>query len=292
MSIRSAAFSVALALTIVTLPQPLPAQGNLPSRVYRKLPSTNAEGSVQVEATVNAEGEVYDVRVLSGPDELRKAALQSVLSSRFPTGDARRVTTMTIEFAKYAPRPSLPPAQAPPAIEETELEGVDYQGLSPELHQQAAGILVSLRAGQHLNNDLLSQYRQQLAAIDPVLELNVNTMRRGPSAPAVLRLLVSRRPAVPAGAIRVGSNVQQANLLQHVEPVYPPLARQARIQGVVKFTVIIGKDGLMQQIKVDSGHPLLIPAAQEAVKQYKYRPTLLNGQPVEVQTTVDVAFTL
>ena len=92
--------------------------------------------------------------------------------------------------------------------------------------------------------------------------------------------------------IRVGGNVQVANLVTKVNPVYPPLAKQARISGVVHLAAVISKDGTIQDLKVISGHPLLIPAALEAVKQWVYQPTLLNGEPVEVSTQIDVNFTL
>jgi len=88
----------------------------------------------------------------------------------------------------------------------------------------------------------------------------------------------------------VGGNVQSANLLEKVDPVYPPLAREARIQGTVRFTAIIGRDGHVQNLQLISGHPLLVPAAQAAVKQWVYRQTLLNGKPVEVITSVEVNF--
>ncbi len=102
---------------------------------------------------------------------------------------------------------------------------------------------------------------------------------------------VKKKPPPPK-RIRVGGSVQRANLIRQVRPVYPPLARQARIQGTVKLTAIISKTGTIQELQVLSGHPLLIPAALSAVKQWRYRPTLLNGQPVEVVTQVDVNFTL
>ena len=92
--------------------------------------------------------------------------------------------------------------------------------------------------------------------------------------------------------IRVGGNVQQANLIRKVTPLYPPLAKQARIQGVVRFTAIIGKDGTIQNLQLVSGHPLLVEAAKQAVSQWQYKPTLLNGDPVEVVTTIEVNFTL
>jgi protein TonB len=90
----------------------------------------------------------------------------------------------------------------------------------------------------------------------------------------------------------VGGNVQAARLVNQPRPVYPPLARQARIQGTVRFNAIIGKDGRIENLTLVSGHPLLVPAATEAVKQWVYKPTLLNGEPVEVVTQIDVNFTL
>jgi len=92
--------------------------------------------------------------------------------------------------------------------------------------------------------------------------------------------------------IPVGGNVQQAKLVNQPKPQYPPLARQARIQGTVRFTAIIGVDGRIQNLTLVSGHPLLVPAAQAAVKEWVYQPTLLNGEPVEVVTQIDVNFTL
>jgi protein TonB len=101
-----------------------------------------------------------------------------------------------------------------------------------------------------------------------------------------------KRAPPPPKRIRVGGAVSRANLIRQVRPVYPPLARQARIQGTVKLTAIISKTGSIEKLEVLQGHPLLIPAALFAVKQWRYRPTLLNGQPVEVVTQVDVNFTL
>jgi protein TonB len=99
------------------------------------------------------------------------------------------------------------------------------------------------------------------------------------------------KPVTPS-RIRVGGNVQAANLVRKVTPVYPPLAKQARIQGTVRFTAIIGKDGTIQNLQLVTGHPLLVAAAQDAVRQWVYKPTLLNGEPVEVVTQIDVNFTL
>jgi protein TonB len=96
----------------------------------------------------------------------------------------------------------------------------------------------------------------------------------------------------PAGAIRIGANVAAANILTKVTPVYPALAKAARVQGVVKFEVVIGKEGTIQNLRLIDGPPLLVEAALEAVEQWVYRPTLLNGAPVEVLTLIDINFTL
>ena len=83
-----------------------------------------------------------------------------------------------------------------------------------------------------------------------------------------------------------------AKIIKRVQPVYPPLARQTRIQGTVRLHVIIAKDGTIKQLEIMSGHPLLQQAALDAVRQWRYQPTLLNGDPVEVDTTIDVIFAL
>lgn len=101
-----------------------------------------------------------------------------------------------------------------------------------------------------------------------------------------------QRPIAPRAPLRVGGVVQAAKLIRQVTPVYPPLARQARISGVVRLEAIIDRAGAIRSLQVVSGHPLLVPAAVEAVRQWTYRPTLLNGEPVEVLTEIEVHFKL
>ena len=105
-----------------------------------------------------------------------------------------------------------------------------------------------------------------------------------PPPPVVTKAVVQR--------LQVGGKVQAAMLVNKPTPTYPPLARSARIQGTVRFNAVIGTDGRIQNLTLVSGHPLLAPAAQAAVKQWVYKPTLLNGEPVEVMTQIDVNFTL
>ena len=99
-------------------------------------------------------------------------------------------------------------------------------------------------------------------------------------------------PSFKATPVRLGGDVQAANLIHQVNPVYPALARQTRIQGVVVMEAVISKDGSVDRLRVISGHPFLSQAAIDAVKQWRYRPTMLNGEPVDVITTITVTFTL
>src|SRR5712672_1571630 len=92
--------------------------------------------------------------------------------------------------------------------------------------------------------------------------------------------------------IRQGGSVQAALLVNKVQPVYPPLARQTRISGTVRLHALISKSGSVESLEVISGHPLLVRSAMDAVQQWRYKPTLLNGEPVEVDTTIDVIFSL
>jgi protein TonB len=113
----------------------------------------------------------------------------------------------------------------------------------------------------------------------------------------VLGSVISGVPtAVPKVAtpqrVRVSAGVQQGLLIHKVTPNYPPLAKQARIQGTVILQALIGKDGSIQNLHVVSGHPMLTGSALDAVKQWRYKPYFLNGEPVEVETTVNVNFSL
>lgn len=98
--------------------------------------------------------------------------------------------------------------------------------------------------------------------------------------------------AKPAAPRPVGGDVQAAKLIRKIVPVYPRMAVLAHVSGTVRLTGVIAKDGTVERLDVISGSPLLVPAAVEAVKQWLYRPTLLNGQPVEVIAPIDVIFTL
>lgn len=105
------------------------------------------------------------------------------------------------------------------------------------------------------------------------------------------------RPVMPVApppvvhTIRV-SHMSEGNLMRKVQPVYPPLARAARIQGEVVLQAVISKEGAIENLQVVTGHPMLAGAAIDAVRQWRYRPYILNNDPVEVETQITVRFSL
>ena len=103
----------------------------------------------------------------------------------------------------------------------------------------------------------------------------------------------SVQPAPPEKhPLKISEGVLEAQLISRVEPQYPSLARQTRTEGAVQLHAIISRDGRITSLEVISGHPYLVKAALDAVRQWRYRPTMLNGEPVEVDTSITVIFRL
>jgi protein TonB len=105
------------------------------------------------------------------------------------------------------------------------------------------------------------------------------------------RPIVPPAPPTVISRLRI-SHVSEGDLVHKVLPVYPPLARSARIQGQVVLRAVISKQGIIKDLKLLTGHPMLVPAAIEAVRQWRYRPYVLNNEPVEVETQITVNFSL
>ena len=112
-------------------------------------------------------------------------------------------------------------------------------------------------------------------------------LRSTGSAPALVKA-----PAPMSKRVRVPAQVAEANLIHDVAPQYPPEAGRERIEGTVVLMAVIGKDGTVRDVQLESGLPLLAQAAIEAVKQWRYKPYLLNGEPVEVDSHITINFTL
>jgi len=110
--------------------------------------------------------------------------------------------------------------------------------------------------------------------------------------PEIVRRIVPNQPKMSVQKVRVSSGIAQGLLIRQVRPEYPPLARQARVQGLVVLQAVIGKDGSVENLRLISGHPMLAPAALDAIRQWRFKPYYLNGEPVEVETYINVNFTL
>src|SRR5215813_1121368 len=120
---------------------------------------------------------------------------------------------------------------------------------------------------------------------NPTIGIPANIFAKGPA--------VVRRDSTPANTKPVRrSHMEEGRLLQKVQPLYPPTARQMQIQGEVVLTALIARDGTIEGLRATSGHPLLIPAAIQAVSQWRYKPYILNGSATEVETTIRVNFRL
>jgi protein TonB len=111
------------------------------------------------------------------------------------------------------------------------------------------------------------------------------------SAPTVPVLAKSTVPA-PVKRMRIASRVAEANLIHDVPPQYPPEAGRARIEGTVVLMAVIGKDGSVKDVRIESGLPILAQAAMDAVKQWRYKPYTIDGEPVEVDSRITINFTL
>ena len=163
---------------------------------------------------------------------------------------------------------------APAVIPERVATLVDAPAESTSMGPGIAGVVGVPGGGKDgLPDALLSQ----LIAVKPA-----------PPPPPALK----PREAAPKKPVPVGGAVQAAMILRRVDPVYPQIARQARVSGLVKLEAIIGEDGAIRELRVITGHPLLVRAAIDAVKQWRYRPTLLNKVPVAVITQIEVNFRL
>ena len=245
------------------------------------------QGTVTVQVKLDAGGMVNDAQVLSGPDELRKTALQSVLQWHFTQAVAGSTREIQISFTLPKSESAAAPGARPPAILQTgTIRSIHVEGLS---EQASAELLASLpiHEGDEWNSDTAQKANLAVKAFDEHFVIRQSSMSQSPGGAALLDLTITS-----AGRIKVGGNVQMAMVVSNTPPVYPSAAKAAGIQGVVQLSTIIGTDGTVQELNVLSGPPELTQAATDAVKQWVYRPTLLNGNPVQVQTTVDVNFTL
>jgi TonB family protein len=190
------------------------------------------------------------------------------------------------------------------------IASIVVSGLSDQARSELLASL-PVHDGDELNTDLLERTKQAVKAFDEHLAVQRAIYRNADGTMALSFLLISlpgartapmlspggsSAPAAfadtPGQRIKVGGNVQAMMIVSKAAPVYPELAKSARVSGVVRLAVLIAKNGTIQEIHSLDGPALLIQAAMDAVKQWVYKPTFLNGEPVAVESTIDVNFTL
>jgi TonB family protein len=191
----------------------------------------------------------------------------------------------------FPPGPSDPVAR--PALT---LKSIAVIGLSDELRSELLSRL-PVHEGDTIQSGQVAKITQAARDFDEHLSVVLRPAGSGEATLTIMTAPATMRTPVKASEsdiapLRVGGNMQSTKLVSQPRPIYPPDAKAARIQGVVKLSAIIAADGTIKNLEVLSGHPLLVPAALESVKQWVYQPTLLNGNPVEVQTQIDINFTL
>jgi len=174
--------------------------------------------------------------------------------------------------------------EGPPPGAAIKIEQFDISGITDSSKEQ---LLAQLPV--HVGDPWSPEAEQKISQVAG--QFDVHLMVGSSGGGRIVRIFLSPGAAV-SGEVRVGSNVMAANLINPVKPVYPQLAKMARVQGTVQFEATIGTDGTIQNLKVVAGPPLLIQAAMDAVKQWHYKPTVLNGTPAVVITTIDVNFAL
>jgi TonB family protein len=210
-----------------------------------------------------------------------------------PSAQARPAAVPAFRSGTFSGSIPAPLAAASSAPGPHVIQSIQISGLSDDAK---AELLATLPV--KVGDDFVALAPKIFAAVHQFDKHLTATLLPTPSGDAQLMItLPTAAPGVESTAgtvnkIRVGGNVQATNLINQVRPVYPAAAKEGRIQGVVQLEAIIGPDGHVQDLKVTSGHPLLAQAALEAVKDWVYRPTLLNGNPVTVVTSIDVNFTL
>jgi TonB family protein len=266
---------------------PLPLLHRAAVQYPKNALAKHIEGTVVLELTLSETGTVTDARVLSGPEELRGAALQSVLEWHFAS-DAQPKTQVSIDF-KLPVAEAMPGTLMAPPEDQARLDRLFIQ--APDAIKQKLEGHLPLREGDRITQSALNDLSSALKDVDEHLRVTIHP-NADKTGSMIFIALNSPGPGEAPKRIRVGGNVEAANIVQKVTPIYPAEAKANRVQGSVRFTVIIGKDGRVQNLTLVSGDPVLAQAAKDAVQQWVYKPTLLNGAPVEVMTQVDVNFTL
>ena len=260
----------------------------------REAREKHIEGSVALELQVDSNGHVSDAHVLSGPQELRRAAIEAVLQWHYsPKAMTLPTTTqVTVEFKLPKEGDAQAPKRALPQGTRFTVKSIEVRSLSASARDELLQRL-SVHSGDTMDAAGMQALVESVRAYDDDLQVSVSPDRSNQLQISIAPAGAQQDRAQATGPkIRVGGNVQQAKLLVQTHPVYPAEAKAKGIQGAVMLEATIGKDGKVENLQVLSGEPVLAAAALDAVRSWQYSTTLLNGNPVEVVTNIAVNFTL
>lgn len=182
------------------------------------------------------------------------------------------------------------PARAAPAIPAAPADKLIAPTAIPE---KIAIVIDSAEAGDSGFLPPLNEGRGSSSLFEEIFRREAAKLPAGaapPPPPPPPPPAVAPPPPAEVAPVRRGGGVVKSNLIHQVLPVYSPLAKAARVEGIVVLEAVITKEGAIDSLRVVSGHPLLRQSALDAVAQWRYKPTLLNGEPVAVITTVTVSF--
>jgi TonB family protein len=255
------------------------------------------QGDVVLELALGETGIVEDARVLSGPMELRAASLRSVLQWHFVNNThAAAKGELKIQFRLPSFGSGVVGGTVPSVLPQAAVNAnVAHivMAVPEEIRQRLEGHL-PIHVGDQLTSSVFADLQRYITSVDGHLRVNVPDPagQNGVTVNIHIAASIGFPEGEPGRRLWVGKDVQAANLVRQVTPIYPIEAKAGRIQGTVSFTAIISTDGHIASLQLMSGHPLLVEAARSAVMQWVYKPTLLNDELMEVATQIDVNFAL
>jgi len=244
--------------------------------------ASGTEGNVYLEISIDETGVVRNTKVISGPEQLISGSVQQVKMWRVTLKEPKASTYAASFHYKLPHSVSADIRQIGPAAPIT---SIDF-GAVPAAIQEKVRAEIGVAEGDKISAAHLPAIKEAVNKVDKSLNVNMNSTQDGK------QLTIASQPEPESKVIEVGGNAQSAALIYKPSPRYPREAKLAHVQGQVRLIVTIEKDGVVKDIELQSGHPMLVQSAMDAVRQWVYRPTLLNGEPVAVRTTVDVNYTL
>ncbi|HEY4087249.1 MAG TPA: M56 family metallopeptidase [Bryobacteraceae bacterium] len=272
-----------------------------PVRYPEEARAKGIEGTIVAQLRLNADGEVADAAILSGPQELRKAVLESVLAWHFEKAGTESPQTISVQFAKPAILAQAPPTQpaqsvpTQPTVATTKIRHIIINNLPDEVRDSLRSTL-PVHEGDDWSPTALSAVNQTARSFDSHLRSTVQRDAQGQSdivigLPATMEVAAAPQNPDESDVMHVGNGVSAPELISKTEPEYSEEARAAKFGGSVLLRIVIGTDGRAADFEVIKSLGMgLDESAIAAVQQWRFRPGMKAGVPVKVQAQIEVNF--